>query len=101
MTQETKDAANALIEKEELGLEKDRKNIENELLHVDNLLEMYNDKRQEYDGLAFAQINRDCCENCYSSLPPQLVIDVNSRKQFVACPTCSILLYLEDIDLDN
>ena len=61
-TQNELDAANASIEKEELDLEKDRKNIENELLHAENLLEIYNDKRQEYNGLAFAQINRGCCE---------------------------------------
>ena len=78
-----------------------RKMEEGKNKSAENLLEIYNDKRQEYDGLAFAQINRGCCENCYSSLPPQLVIDVNSCNQFVSCPTCSILLYLEDIDLDN
>ena len=95
------DTANSLIQKEEKGLENDRKSIENELLHEENLLEIYNGKRLEYDGLAFAQINRACCENCYSSLPPQLVIDVNNSNQLVSCPTCNILLYSEENSLDN
>jgi len=93
--------ANSLIEKEEKGLENDRKDIENELLHEESLLDIYNGKKIEYDGLAFAQINRACCENCYSSLPPQLVIDVNNCNQLVSCPTCNILLYSEEISLDN
>ncbi len=92
--------ANSLIEKEEKDLEEDRKNIESELLHEENLLEIYNDKKSENDGLAFAQINRGCCENCYSSLPPQLVIDANNCNQLVTCPTCNVLLYSDEINTE-
>ena len=93
--------ANSLIEKEEKDLEKDRKNIESELLHEENLLEIYNDKKVENNGLAFAQINRGCCENCYSSLPPQLVIDANNCNQLVTCPTCNVLLYSEETNKED
>ena len=67
----------------------------------DAFLIVYDDKKTEYNGLAFAEINRDCCENCYSSLPPQLIIDAKNREQLVLCPSCNILLYIEVEDLVN
>ena len=97
--QDRLNSTNASIEKEENDLAKDRVIIEKDLLGEESLLEIYNSKKEEYDGLAFALINRGCCEHCYSSLPPQLEIDANSCNQFVTCPTCSILLYVDNIDV--
>ena len=91
---------NALIAKEEADLGNNRIILEKQLLKEENLLDTYNDKMSE-NGLAFALINRGCCENCYSSLPPQIEIDAKSCNQFVTCPTCSILLYVDDVDLNN
>ena len=72
------------------------------LLSNDQSIEVaYNDKKDEYEGLAFASINRNCCGNCYSSLPPQLIIDIESQEKLVSCPSCSIFLYIEDENLDE
>jgi predicted nucleic acid-binding Zn-ribbon protein len=98
-SQEKLNSTNALIEKEEGDLAKNRVIIEKDLSAEENLLETYNSKKEEYDGIAFALINRGCCEHCYSSLPPQLEIDASSCNQFVTCPTCSILLYVDKIDV--
>ena len=92
---------NSEFEKEEKELEKDRDSFIKDLSNDASLIGIYNDKKIEYNGLAFAEINRDCCENCFSSLPPQLIIDAKNREQLVLCPSCNILLYIEVEDLVN
>ena len=92
---------NSEFKKEEKELEKNRDLFIEDLLNDASLIQVYDDKKAEYGGLAFAEINRDCCENCYSSLPPQLIIDAKNREQLVLCPSCNILLYIEVEDLVN
>ena len=60
---------------------------------AESLIHTYNSKTEEYDGLAFSAISRGCCENCYSQLPPQLIIDAKNKEQLVNCPSCNILLF--------
>ena len=64
-----------------------------------SLIDLYDNKKEEYSGLAFATVNRSCCENCYSSLPPQLIIDIEQQEKLVSCPSCSIFLYIGDENL--
>ena len=92
---------NSEIQKEEKELEKNRDLLIKDLSSDESLIQIYNSKKIEYNGLAFAEIDRDCCENCYSSLPPQLIIDAKNREQLVLCPSCNILLYIEVEDLVN
>ena len=91
--------ANSSIESEEKQLEKGKKDLIALLQSDKNLIEMYDDKKVEYSGLAFAPINRSCCGECYSSLPPQLIIDIEEQDKLVSCPSCSIFLYIEDENL--
>tara|TARA_Y100001960_G_scaffold120648_1_gene128990 strand:- start:58 stop:777 length:720 start_codon:yes stop_codon:yes gene_type:complete len=90
---------NLLFEEEEQNLLKDKDKIIKDIKH-DDALELYDEKKNEYQGLAFAEINRGSCENCYSNLPPQLVIDALNQTSFVNCPTCGILLYQDQENLD-
>ena len=91
--------ANALIEIEEKDLEKKKENLIKSLKIGDSLIDIYNTKKIEYSGLAFAEISRNCCSNCYSSLPPQLLIDTGEKKKLVSCPSCNIFLYFENENL--
>ena len=91
--------ANSSIESEEKQLEKGKKDLISLLQSDKNLIEMYDDKKVEYSGLAFAPVNRNCCGECYSSLPPQLIIDIEEQDKLVSCPSCSIFLYIEDENL--
>ena len=93
--------ANSQIEKEEKELEKDRELFIKDLSSDTSLMNLYNDKKEENEGLAFAEINRGCCENCYSNLPPQSIIDARNRNDLVLCPSCSILLYIDKENLVN
>jgi predicted nucleic acid-binding Zn-ribbon protein len=90
---------NLLFEEEEQNLLNDKNKIIKDIKHGD-ALKLYDEKKDEYQGLAFAEINRDSCANCYSNLPPQLVIDALNQTNFVDCPTCGILLYREQENLD-
>ena len=92
---------NSEIQKEEKELEKNRDLLIKDLSSDESLIQIYNSKKIEYNGLAFSEIDRDCCENCYSSLPPQLIINAKSREQLVLCPSCNILLYIEVEKLVN
>ena len=91
------DEANSLIENEEKELVK-KKDDYLKKISDESLIEFYENKKNEYGGLAFAQVSRNCCESCYSSLPPQLIIDIKNQLELVTCPTCSILLYLNKDD---
>ena len=86
--------ANLLIKNEEKELIKNKKDcLANKI--DQGLLSLYEDKKKEYDGLAFAKVSKNCCGNCYSSLPPQLIIDIENQSELVVCPSCSILLYVD------
>ena len=90
------DEANSLIESEEKQLEEGKQDLITLLQSDKSLIQLYNDKKEEYSGLAFASVNRNCCGECYSSLPPQLIIDIEQQEKLVSCPSCSIFLYIED-----
>ena len=40
-----------------------------------------------------ASIPRDSCNNCYTSLPPQLIVEIKYDKKIITCPSCSVFLY--------
>ena len=99
LNQEKLNEANSLIESEEKDLEDKKQNLVSLLNKDESLMDLYNSKKEEYSGLAFASINRNCCGNCYSSLPPQLIIDIDGQEKLVSCPSCSIFLYIGDENL--
>ena len=99
LNQKRLNEANSSIESEEKQLEEKKQDLIALLQSDEALINMYNDKKVEYSGLAFAPVNRSCCGECYSSLPPQLIIDIEQQEKLVSCPSCSIFLYTTDEDL--
>ena len=85
---------NKKIKSEEDKLVKDRKS---QLKNISkDALDIYDKKRDEF-GLAFSEVNRDACSNCYSSLPAQFIISAKNPNTLQSCPTCNIFLYCEDV----
>ena len=84
-----------LIKKDENKLIKEKEKCIKGIQENDLLL--YNSKKDEF-GLAFGEVSRNACMNCYTSLPSQLIIDVADLKDFESCPSCNILLYIEDLE---
>ena len=51
------------------------------------------------NGIAVAKIERDSCNGCFASLPPQRQIDIKQRKRIISCESCGrILVDLELAD---
>ena len=40
-------------------------------------------------------ISRGSCDNCYSSLPDQLILDIKKGNNLYICPDCGIYLYFD------
>ena len=49
-------------------------------------------------GQGMANINRDSCNHCYASLPPQTVVEIKHDKKIITCPSCSVFLYYKNED---
>ena len=79
------------VELESLNLERDdiTKNINN------NYLSHYN-KLKDATGLGLAPLNGSCCGNCFSTLPPQMIIEIKSNKIIHFCPSCSVIAFWEE-----
>ena len=61
----------------------------------DSLLSKYN-QLQNTRGSGVAPINGNCCGGCYSTLPPQMVIEIQSNDVVHTCPSCSVFMFSEE-----
>ncbi|MBS82794.1 MAG: hypothetical protein CMD65_01505 [Gammaproteobacteria bacterium] len=55
-------------------------------------LTQYNKMLNKY-GQGMAHISRNSCNNCYTQLPSQLIVEVEYDKKIITCPSCSVFLY--------
>ena len=65
------------------------KNISNSFLSKYNQL-------QDTRGSGVAPISGNCCGGCYSTLPPQMVIEIQSNNVIHRCPSCSVFMFSEE-----
>ncbi len=78
-------------EKDEKKLEKQRASIEKNI--EDRLLKAYNRIRSKYkNGLAVVSIERNACGGCFSSIPPQVQVEIGMMKRIVQCENCARIL---------
>jgi len=77
---------------EEKELEKNKndliKNIKNK-----SFLSSYNDGAQ---NMKLSPLSRGACGSCFSTLPPQFVLNVKKMEELLSCPSCGINLYWEE-----
>jgi len=83
-------------EKEEAKLKKQsdkaQKGIE------DRLMKSYNKLRGAYrNGVAVATVQRDACGGCFNQVPPQIQLEISSRKKIIACEHCGRILVDDEI----
>tara|TARA_B110000116_G_C16766041_1_gene550862 strand:+ start:158 stop:856 length:699 start_codon:yes stop_codon:yes gene_type:complete len=82
----------ASTDKEEKQLSKNKekllKNIKNQIF-VSSYLE-------GTQSFKLAVLSRDACSSCYSSLPPQFILNVKKGEELYPCPSCGINLYWEE-----
>ena len=77
-------------ELEELNI--NRKSIMNKI--ESSYLSQYNTLK-EVKGMGVAPLNGNCCGSCYSTLPPQMVVEIKSNNIIHSCPSCSVYSYWE------
>lgn len=59
----------------------------------DRLLRAFHRTRDSYrNGLAVVSIDRGACKGCFNKIPPQRIIDIQSRKKITACEYCGRIL---------
>jgi len=59
----------------------------------ERLLRAFHRTRDSYrNGLAVVTIDRGACKGCFNKIPPQRIIDIQSRKKITACEYCGRVL---------
>tara|TARA_Y100001968_G_C19426566_1_gene754687 strand:+ start:1151 stop:1867 length:717 start_codon:yes stop_codon:yes gene_type:complete len=56
-------------------------------------LDSYIKLRDARNGVGMVSIINSACGDCYSTLPPQTVIEIKENNDIIICPNCSIMLY--------
>ncbi|MFH1279865.1 MAG: C4-type zinc ribbon domain-containing protein [Candidatus Eisenbacteria bacterium] len=89
----------AKVEGEEIGdlVEKARAEREEAARGIDrSILARYDTIRAGKGGVALAKIERDACEICFRSVPPQRIIEVKKSNRVIPCEGCGrILVWVE------
>lgn len=83
-------------EKEEESLLKKSKKAKSSL--EDRLVNAYERVRNAYkNGLAVVTVERQSCGGCYNKIPPQLQLEIRTRKKINTCEHCGrILVSIEE-----
>lgn len=64
----------------------------------ERLLESYNRIRTRYrNGLSVVTVQRDACGGCFNRIPPQVQIEIGTRKNIIACEHCGRVLIDDDL----
>lgn len=64
----------------------------------ERLMKSYRKLRNAYrNGVAVATVQRDSCGGCFNKVPPQVQMEIGSRKKIIACEHCGRILVGEDI----
>lgn len=58
-----------------------------------NILQAYENLRQQKRGVAVTEVNDSSCASCGASLTASLQQNARSQKQLTYCPTCGRILY--------
>ena len=82
----------AETEFEEKELEKNKINLLKDIKDK-SFISSYKEGKQD---IKLSPLSRGACMNCFSSLPPQLVLNVKKMEELHSCPSCGINLYWEE-----
>jgi len=80
---------------EEAELKKQREELLPRIKHED--LETYNRINDSRFGEAMALVRKGSCLGCYSSIPPQRVIEIRTADRLFHCESCGRILIAEEL----
>ncbi len=82
-------------EEEEAGLKSQREELLPKINQAD--METYNRINNTRYGEAMALVRKGSCLGCYSSIPPQRVIEIKMADRLFHCESCGRILIAEDL----
>ena len=82
----------ALTEKEE----NDLNNSKEKLLKEINDKKFVTSYKEGNNNFKLSPVSRDSCSNCFSSLPPQFILNVKEMNKLYVCPSCGVNLYWDE-----
>ena len=82
----------ALTDKEEKNLNSSKEELLKEIINKD-FLSSYNEGNNKFN---LSSVSRDSCSNCFSSLPPQFILNVKDMNKLYVCPSCGVNLYWDE-----
>jgi len=82
----------ASTDQEEKKLNKNKNKLLKEIKNK-NFISSYLEGNQSFK---LAALSRDACSSCFSSLPPQFILNVKKMKELFPCPSCGINLFWEE-----
>jgi predicted nucleic acid-binding Zn-ribbon protein len=86
-------------EKEEARLNHEREKLER---NIDaRILKQYNRIRRAKDGLAVVPIKKGSCGGCFSSIPPQKIVEIRELNRLYTCEHCGRILVWSDDNNTN
>tara|TARA_B100001540_G_C15638187_1_gene565370 strand:- start:149 stop:865 length:717 start_codon:yes stop_codon:yes gene_type:complete len=85
--------------KVELDSLESKKKVIAESLNSNHLMQ-YN-KLIDAMGVAVAPINNNCCGNCFSMMPAQMIIEIKSNNSIISCPSCSVIAFWQEETEEN
>lgn len=105
----------ALLAEEEKKLNAEREKMKTELKEIEAKLSTLNTQRSEQaskidkqilnkyerilkgkDGLAMVPVREDACGGCHLNLPPQVINEINMKKDFIFCESCARILFIKE-----
>ena len=82
----------AETENEESKLVKNKTKLLKEIKNK-NFIKAYEEGNQHFQ---LSSVSRESCSNCFSTLPPQFILNVKKMDKLYTCPSCGINLYWEE-----
>lgn len=86
-----------LTEKEENKFLKERDEVSQKI--DPRLLRQYERIRRAKDGIAVAHVKKSSCGGCFSSIPPQKIVEIKESNHLFTCENCGRILVWVENDL--
>ncbi len=103
---------NELVEKERIGFEAVKDELQREIVRIENELKKLKEDRKKITdkiegdiynqymtlmkttrGLAVVEAKNETCQGCNLHIPPQSFVEIKSNQEIINCPQCKRMLY--------
>ena len=84
--------ASALTDKEEIDLNSSKEELLKKITDKD----FVSSYKEGSSKLNLSSVSRDSCSNCFSSLPPQFILNVKEMNKLYVCPSCGVNLFWDE-----